>query len=130
MQINHLDHVNIQTTQLDEMVNWYTDILNLVSGPRPAFPFPGAWLYAGDTVMVHLTARSDAPAVGSEVDLKLEHFAFRASGAAAFEARLKKAGLKYRRVEIAQINTAAFNVWDPDGNHIHVDFPLNEAPAP
>lgn len=125
MQITHLDHVSVQTTRLDEMIAWYTDILGFTSGKRPDFPFPGAWLYAGDTVMVHLVAMSEPEATGSETSLKLEHFAFKATDAKSFEARLTAAGQEYRRVEIAQIKTVAFNVWDPDGNHIHVDFAMD-----
>ncbi|MEO0486100.1 MAG: VOC family protein [Pseudomonadota bacterium] len=126
MQITHLDHVNVRTPQLATMVAWYRDVLGMTAGARPAFPFPGAWMYGGGTVMVHLVGIEDQVATGSEVSLKLEHFAFRATGAAAFEQRLKSAGERYRRIDLAAINTAAFNVWDPDGNHIHVDFPLDE----
>lgn len=46
MQVRRLDHVNIQTTQLNKMVAWYEEILGLRTGPRLAFLFPGAWLYA------------------------------------------------------------------------------------
>ena len=124
MQITLLDHVNVRTTQLEPMIAWYRDILGLREGPRPDFSFPGAWMYAGDAAVVHLV-KIDAPAAtGSEVQLKLEHFAFRAEGPAEFEARLSAAGLAHRKVELPETNTVAFNVWDPDGNHIHVDFPL------
>lgn len=126
MQIHKLDHVNVRTTQLAIMQDWYTDILGMCSGPRPKFPFGGAWMYAGDTVMVHLVEIEAPAAIGSETSLKLEHFAFTASDAAGFEARLKATGTDYRRIVIAPINTVAFNVWDPDGNHIHVDFPADE----
>ncbi len=44
MQIHKLDHVNIRTSRLSEMVDWYRDILGLSSGKRPDFPFPGAWV--------------------------------------------------------------------------------------
>lgn len=126
MQITQLDHVNIRTTQLEKMVGWYTEILGMTIGDRPDFPFPGAWLYGNGQAMVHMVGVEDDPLVGSEVNLKLEHFAFRAEGAAAFEQRLVSAEEPYRRVDIAQINTAAFNLWDPDGNHIHVDFALEQ----
>ncbi len=126
MQINKLDHVNVRTTQLDAMIDWYTDVLGFTSGARPDFPFAGAWMYAGDTAVVHLVAVSDPPAIGSETSLKLEHFAFTATGAVAFEDRLKHTGTDYRSVVISEIKTVAFNIWDPDGNHIHVDFPTIE----
>ena len=122
MPINRLDHVNLRTTQLDEMTAWYMDILGLENGPRPDFAMPGAWLYAGEAAIVHLVGIPDSPAVGSEADLKLEHFALTANDAAEFEARLKAKGIEYRKSGIDALGIVAFNVWDPDGNHIHVDF--------
>lgn len=126
MQITQLNHVNLRTTQLDAMISWYQDVLGLVLGPRPDFPFPGAWLYAGDTAFVHLVGIEGDAGTGSEVELKLEHFAFSATGAKEFENRLQERGVEFRKSEIAAVNLVAFNVWDPDGNHIHVDFRIDE----
>lgn len=122
MQIQQLNHVNLRTTRLETMIAWYQDVLGLTLGPRPDFSFPGAWLYAGETAFVHLVGIEGEPGTGSEVELKLEHFAFSATGGEAFEARLRERGERYRKSEIAELNIVAFNVWDPDGNHIHVDF--------
>jgi len=126
VSVVRLDHVNIRTTQLETMTQWYADILGLSIGPRPNFPFTGAWLYAGDIAIVHLIAIDDTKAMGSEASLKLEHFALRASGMKAFEAKLKAKNEPYRRGNISEFGLAQFNIWDPDGNHIHVDFVLNE----
>ncbi|MGC3937315.1 VOC family protein [Roseobacter sp. EG26] len=126
MKIGQLDHVNLRTNKLEEMVAWYSNILGLKDGPRPDFPFPGAWMYAGSTAAVHLVAAGGDESVGSESDLKLEHFAFSATGSAEFVARLQENGEKFHRNELASINIVQFNIWDPDGNHIHVDFPLDE----
>jgi len=126
MQILRLDHVNIRTTQLDRMVQWYTEFLDLKLGSRPNFPFDGAWLYARDIAIVHIVVIDDENAVGSEKNLKLEHFALRASGMNAFEAKLKARNERYRRSDITDFGIAQFNIWDPDGNHIHVDFVLSE----
>jgi catechol 2,3-dioxygenase-like lactoylglutathione lyase family enzyme len=49
-----LDHVNIRTTQLDEMSAFYENVLSLKRGKRPAFPFGGAWHYCGKSAIVHL----------------------------------------------------------------------------
>ena len=126
MQINKLDHVNLRTTQLESMIAWYCDILGLRLGDRPDFGFPGAWLYAGDAAVVHLVGIEGAAGVGSEAELKLEHFALRATGSVAFEARLTATHTAYRRAVLEQTRTIAFNVSDPDGNHIHVDFSADE----
>ena len=126
MRIEQLNHVNLRTTQLDAMIDWYTNVLGMRSGDRPNFSFPGAWMYAGDNPVVHLIGIEGEPGVGSEVALKLEHFAFAATGGAEFEAKLRADGTKYRRSDIAEFNIYLINIWDPDGNHIHVDFHLDE----
>ena len=126
MEIQTLDHVNLKTTRLAEMVAWYRDVLGLEAGARPDFDFEGAWLYAGTHAFVHLVGIEDTGAVGSEQALKLEHFAFRGKDAQSFESRLKARGDRFRKVEITETQTVAFNIWDPDGNHIHVDFDLGE----
>jgi catechol-2,3-dioxygenase len=122
MQIEKLDHVNLRTRHLDDMIGWYEAVLGLTKGPRPNFGFPGAWMYAGDQAVVHLVAIEEAEGTGSETALKLEHFAFTASGSSTFEARLKERGTDYRKVDVVDTGMVAFNIWDPDGNHIHVDF--------
>ena len=126
MKIQHLDHISLFTANTDAMTAWYGDILGLVPGFRPNFGNVGVWLYSGETVMSHLIEVLDQELTGSEVPLKIEHFAFRAAGSPkTFEATLKAAGQTYHRSDIEEINTAAFNVWDPDGNHIHVDLMLD-----
>jgi len=126
MRIGKLDHVNVRTTQLGPMIVWYSEVLGLQQGDRPNFPFSGAWMYAGETAAVHLVQNSDTPGTGSETELKLEHFAFSATGRAKFEERLIARGERFERSDVPAINIVQFNVWDPDGNHIHIDFPLNE----
>lgn len=122
MQIRQLDHVNVRTTQLDAMVDWYARVLGMRSGDRPDFPFPGAWMYVGDHPAVHLVGIDGDPATGSETALKLEHFAFSASDRAAFEARLTDQGEAFRIGVVPDFGITQYNVWDPDGNHIHIDF--------
>lgn len=126
MQINRLDHVNVRTVQLDTMIDWYTNVLGMRKGERPNFPFPGAWIYAGDTAVVHLVHVDGPLDVGAESDLKLEHFAFSASGLDEFEAKLQAQGERYQRSSLPELNLVQINVWDPDGNHIHIDFRAEE----
>lgn len=122
MHIRQLDHVNVRTTQLDTMVDWYTRILGMRRGDRPDFPFPGAWMYVGDHPAVHIVGIDGDPATGSETALKLEHFAFSASGRADFEAMLTEQGEAFRISAVPGFGVTQVNIWDPDGNHIHIDF--------
>lgn len=125
MQIGKLDHVNVRTANLDKMVAWYGAMLGMETGKRPKFPFPGAWLYTGDNAAVHLIGIDQAPP--SQDDLQLEHFAFRASGFASLKERLEAAGERYTVNPVPGAGIVQINCWDPDGNHIHIDFPEADA---
>ncbi len=126
MNIRKLEHVNVRTAQLDDMVEWYSTVLGLVPGDRPKFSFPGAWMYAGDDPVVHLVGVDGNSGAGSEVDLKLEHFALSAYGREAFEEKLKSMNIPYKMLDVPGFNITQFNIWDPDGNHVHIDFAADE----
>ncbi|MDH3701132.1 MAG: VOC family protein [Alphaproteobacteria bacterium] len=119
MTIQHLEHVNMRTGNLEAMTAFYDQVLGLKLGDRPAFQFNGTWLYCGDMAVVHLV-EDTAPLNGDNP--QLEHFAFRAEGLADFLARLRSHKVAYEcRIvpgrEIRQVHTA-----DPDGNHIEIAF--------
>ncbi|MEL7465175.1 MAG: VOC family protein [Pseudomonadota bacterium] len=118
--ISRLDHVNLRTSRLAEQIAWYRDILGFEEGPRPGFPFPGAWMYRGDQALVHLVGVEAEPA--GDADLKMEHVAFSSSGLAAFKARLEERDVEYQEIVIADFGITQINVWDADGNHLHIDF--------
>jgi catechol 2,3-dioxygenase-like lactoylglutathione lyase family enzyme len=123
MKIGMLEHVNLRTSRLDELIDWYDRVLGMKPGWRPDFPFPGAWLYSGDNKpTVHLVGVDNEPASG----LKLEHFAFSAVGLKSCVDRMKENGVDYELVAVAEANLVQVNIFDPDGNHIHIDFPAHE----
>ena len=124
--MKRLDHVNVRTAALDAMTAWYTRVLGLEAGPRPAFSFAGAWLYAEGQPIVHLVGVESPPGADAD-DLRLEHFAISASGLKDFVARLEAEGEQYRVRAVPDFGIVQVNVWDPDGNHIHVDFDAAEA---
>ncbi len=127
--IERLDHINIRTHRLDEMIAWYRDVLGMEVGPRPAaFDFPGAWLYANGQPLVHFVGVAAQPS-DPGTDLKLEHGAFSATGFKGFVEKLEARGERFRLTRIEEFGIAQVNVWDPDGNHLHIDFALAEEGA-
>ena len=120
MPLTAFDHVNIRTANLEAMVKWYGDVLGLTPGPRPDFGFPGAWLYLGDHPVVHLVQTETQPAAGG--DITLEHAAFRATDLPGFLNSLASRDVAHKTARIDSIGLTQINIWDPDGNHIHVDF--------
>jgi catechol 2,3-dioxygenase-like lactoylglutathione lyase family enzyme len=123
--IERLDHINIRTAKLEAMVDWYGRVLGMEPGARPDFPFPGAWLYAGGFPLVHLVGVAQAPP--DAADLRLEHGAFRARGYGAFIGKLEALGEAYEIGRPPGFPITQVNIWDPDGNHLHVDFDTAEA---
>lgn len=121
-----LDHVNIRTAALASMIAYYESVVGLRSGPRPPFDFPGAWLYAGDRAIVHLIGLKQPPNGSTAREaLRLEHYALRAGDGAdlgAFLAHLERLGIAGQVVTLPDGSAVQVNLFDPDGNHIHLDF--------
>jgi LAO/AO transport system kinase len=111
-----LDHINLRTSRetLEALRQFYTEVVGLSVGPRPAFGSYGYWLYAGGASVLHLSetkpggvargaiakpgqlesmaqAHGDAassatqPGVSASIDGCIDHFAF-ALPMSAFEA--------------------------------------------
>lgn len=94
------------------------------AGRAPPFSFAGAWLYIGDSAVVHLVETDGNPKAGG--DLSLEHFAFRATAMRAFRENLDARGIDYTIDPVPDFPIVQINLHDPDGNHIHIDFDASE----
>ena len=95
MPVSSLDHVNIRTANLKDMVSFYSKVLGLKKGKRPAFNFGGAWLYAGKRATVHLVEVNKQPKLN---DPQLEHFAFKANDINDTLKKLKRPEQNTKRV--------------------------------
>lgn len=126
MHLERLDHVNVRTHRLAAMIAWYRDVLGMATGPRPGFSFGGAWLYCAGEPVVHLVEVAEEPAA---IAPKIEHFALRATGLDAFLTHLEAHGVAYEIGRPPGFPIIQVNVFDPDRNHIHIDFPAAEAAA-
>ena len=101
--------------QRKETVAFYHDILGFTPGPRPAFSFPGAWLYNDGKAVLHVVEKSTIPEGGGVLD----HIAFFGTDAQGYLAKLKARGIKHNLVRLPQAGHAA-GVWqlfffDPSG---------------
>ena len=123
--IRRLDHVNVRTANLDGLVRFYADVLGLERGERPPLGFPGAGMCVDGQAVVHLVGVEPKPE--PEGQLRLEHFAFSATGLGEFLARLTRLGVEFKQSRQAGTGAVVLNLRDPDGNRLHVDFPATEA---
>jgi catechol 2,3-dioxygenase-like lactoylglutathione lyase family enzyme len=118
--IRTLDHINIRTADLDGTKRFFMELLGLTEGWRPAFPFPGAWLYSGEQAVVHLVA-VETPFPGSRGGA-LDHAAFAVDDFDAAKARLDAAGVSYRETATPEGRTRQLFFEDPNGVVIELDY--------
>ena len=124
MEIKLLEHVNLQTTEIDKLEEWYIRILGMEKGYRPPFDIKGSWLYAAGVPMIHLV---DAMDTSMEKAPRIEHFCMRAGGLKEFLSRLKKNGIPYKTLRVPELRILQVYISDPDDNQMHIDFPPEEA---
>lgn len=120
MSARTLDHVNIVTADLEATVRFYRDLLGLLPGPRPAFAFPGAWLYLDGRPVIHLVSRHDAPA-GATTGA-IDHVAFGCEDFDGLRSRLDAAGVAYEVREVPGGEVRQIFLRDPNGVKVELGF--------
>ena len=124
MAVLSLEHFNLNPTDIDETVEFYTKVVGFELGPRPDFDIPGVWLYAGKVPVIHVSIRDDDTPEGSA---RVHHVAFRVSDMGGHVKRLEEAGIPYggQKVPGRPMSQVFFD--DPNGVRIelnHADGPL------
>ncbi|MBM3513417.1 MAG: glyoxalase [Alphaproteobacteria bacterium] len=119
MTLSSLDHVTIHCADLARSRSFYVDVLGMTDGDRPAFRFPGAWLYLGDRAVVHLVAEQGAAGPGTGT---LDHIAFDASGLDSVRTRLKKKGVTFTEQGVPGGQLYQIFLHDPDGVKVELNF--------
>src|ERR1700753_2044436 len=104
MPVELLEHYTIRCESLERTRDFYSDVLGLAVGERPAFPFKGYWLYLGGVPIVHLVDRAesearDRPHRGVDT-AALDHIAFRGIDIEATRATLTAHGLVWREAGV------------------------------
>ena len=136
MQVRYLDHFTLRTSRLAETRAFYEQIIGLTPGPRPAFAFSGAWLYAQDQPLLHLAAfeTNDAALArylgsrpASEGSGCVDHISFRCSDLPAFERRLAGMSVGYERRTVPALRQHQLFLIDPNGVRIECNFDSSEA---
>ena len=123
MAISGLDHITLNTADVDASRGFYVDILGLRDGDRPPFDSPGAWLYSGDQPIIHLVAgHGDGSASTGAVD----HVALRAKGLAGMITRLAAAGIAHETFTVPGLGLKQIFMRDPDGVRIELTFDASE----
>ncbi|MEK1891506.1 MAG: VOC family protein [Phyllobacterium sp.] len=120
MTVPALDHMTLRTRDLEATRLFFETVLGLAPGYRPAFSFPGYWLYAGAEPIVHLI-----PGHGGAVDRNgepIDHVAFRLTDYDAMRGKLDALGIGYSPMELPELGERRLFIQTPTGILIELVF--------
>ena len=123
MPLESLNHVTLLTANHQKLKDFYKNVLGLEVGWRPPFSSTGTWLYCGDVPQVHLVEISNTPQVK---DIRMEHMAFSASGMQEFLDHFRENNIPYQITLVPEVGIRQVNVFDPDDNHVEIQFGPDE----
>jgi catechol 2,3-dioxygenase-like lactoylglutathione lyase family enzyme len=122
-----MNHFTILAEDVRQTCDFYRDLLGFTEGYRPDMGFPGAWLYTGETAVLHVVGRKTLPAQRAGV---LDHMAFSARGLTGIVAKLKQRGVPYNLGRQVETSTWQLFFHDPNGAKVELDFaPEEDGPA-
>lgn len=145
MPINKLAHFSVRTTDLEASRSFYTRVLGFKDGFRPAFKFPGIWLYRGgdeaDFGIVHIIGIDPNDGAGlveylGDKDAStlhgsgaVDHLAFLASDLRSMRQTLRREQIEFRERTVPDLGLHQVFIEDPSGVTIELNFPAAEAQA-
>jgi catechol 2,3-dioxygenase-like lactoylglutathione lyase family enzyme len=133
MPLEKIDHYAIRTLKMDETKEFY-EALGLHAGPRPEFPFPGHWMYAGDTPVVHIVGIDPDNPEGlyGYLGVKniefldgtgaVDHLAFRASDPEGLKKILEERNVAYREREVPNLGMLQIFAEDPNDITVEINY--------
>jgi catechol 2,3-dioxygenase-like lactoylglutathione lyase family enzyme len=141
-----INHLAIRTIDLAATRRFYVEGLGLTDGPRPAFPFPGMWLYSGDATVssnavVHVIGIDPADPEGLKTYLgdrdesslhgsgAVDHIAFFATGLAPMLNRLSAMSIPVRERTVPGLGLHQVFLDDPNGIVVELNYPAAEKQA-
>jgi catechol 2,3-dioxygenase-like lactoylglutathione lyase family enzyme len=115
-----LDHVTLRTADIEGTRAFLEAVLELKPGYRPAFPFPGYWLYAEGKPIVHLI-----PGRGGTVDRAgeiIDNAAFRFTDYDGMRRKLENLAIPYTEMELLKLGERRLFIRTPTGTLLELVF--------
>jgi catechol-2,3-dioxygenase len=128
MPVNGFDHYNLRAplAVLEQLREFYCEVVGLTVGERPPFRHFGYWLYAGERPVLHLSEAGAQESRSTTVRTTFAHAAFDCTDRAAYERRLTKRGIAYRVAQVPATNQVQLFFQDPAGNGVELGFDAAE----
>jgi catechol 2,3-dioxygenase-like lactoylglutathione lyase family enzyme len=121
-----IDHVNLSvpSAKLPEMLAFYTEVVGLRQGERPALPFPGYFLYCAESpiAVVHLATYQEDDLTLSQPTGRFNHVCFRKTGLAHTRERIAAGSYSFREQARPGNPVMQIFVTDPAGITVELTF--------
>jgi catechol-2,3-dioxygenase len=129
MPIIGFSHYNLRAPRalLDELRDFYCEVVGLTVGHRPPFRSFGYWLYAGEHAVLHLSEAAPDENRPAQPAGTFDHAAFRCTDRAAYEGKLASRGIKYRVAVVPATQQLQIFLTDPAGNGVELNFANQES---
>ncbi|HSH71954.1 MAG TPA: VOC family protein [Methylophilaceae bacterium] len=124
MAVKGFNHYNIraQRVLLDQLRDFYCDVVGLSVGERPTLRSFGYWLYIGEKDVLHLSEASADEVRATDVLTTFDHVAFTCSNQPEMEAHLAQKGITFNTRVVATTGVRQIFFRDPAGNGVEFNF--------
>lgn len=116
------DHINISASveHMENIKDFYCEVLDLSVGPRPEIPISGYWLYHEDceSALVHMI---EGPHHKPPDMSHLDHVAFQVSALDTIRGRLDDRGVEFGHIELPNFGIEQISFLDPAGIKIEIN---------
>ena len=128
MAVTGLNHFNITASPdlIEQVKQFYRDILGFEVGPRAHLDHSGYWLYAGNSPILHLSACPEMDNGSARCKGFFNHISLNCVGLRATTDRLIATKTPYRTIELSDIAQTQVFITDPAGIGVELTF-FNEA---
>ena len=118
-----LNHIHIQTNDLEGMSRFFEQALDLIKGERPPFNFAGLWLWNDDNPIIHLTKSHFEQNISNHSGTGIvDHIAFNGSEYDNLIARLERHGLDYVGRQVPGTMARQVFIQGPEGLAVEIVF--------
>jgi catechol 2,3-dioxygenase-like lactoylglutathione lyase family enzyme len=118
-----MNHFTAIAADPQAALHFYENLLGLKAGYRPDLGFAGAWLYAGETTVLHLYFDRQVPNPAAGV---IDHIAFTTQDLKSFKARFDALGYPYK-LQHREGGSWQLFCHDPSGAKIELNFSESES---
>lgn len=135
MPLTRMEHYLVLSDDMEATKRFYCDALGMREGFRPAFTFPGFWLYVGDTPCIHVAEWKTYSAHSQQTGLpvtsratstgSLDHIAFASEDYDDVLAKLEKHGVNVGKNNVPGGRLRQLFVTDPNGVKIELNFRIS-----